>query len=370
MSHNAAGTPPAIVCTARGVASSIHAWCDYHLAIGFERLYLYFDDPTEHATLNLEARYGAHRISAVAADASLRHEWESLPGAHEWLPYVATEVQARQTLNALHAVRLHSAWQAQRAPGWLLHIDADELFHAGSATDAGACFEALSLEGVQAMQFANHEAVPESEESRADQHEGASDFSRVTLFKRNPDLLPPSGAARQGVEWWFAHRGGFFQYYTNGKGAVRCTPSARPLSVHEWLPGSVSGLEHCASNMPSQHSRTRGMTKYRECDAAILHYGVCSADMLLQRWLDGEARYLLRGRTISPRIFEEGQCLLPDKSSEKQEDAILESVHTIFASRFVLANPAEIEFQLAVGACVRISTVKEVLECAKKTHAS
>eukprot|EP00966_Prymnesium_polylepis_P070395 1636031-Prymnesium_polylepis.1 len=204
------------------------------------------------------------------------------------------------------------------------------------------------------MQYANHEAVAEDDPA-AEADGSGHPFVRVTLFKINPELLPDTVEARGVLDWWAA-RGGFFQYYANGKSAVRCTPSARPLSVHEWLPGSLSGLEHCHSSLPSQPLRTRGATKLTRTDAAILHFAACSSNALWQRRQAGGSRYLLRGRAVPPRIFEDARA-----AGETGEDD-REAVRRLFESRMVLPDAREIARHLAAGVCIRVSAVASNLD--------
>ena len=43
----------AVVATVKGVsASTLGAWCNYHLAIGFKAIFVYFDDPMECHAFN------------------------------------------------------------------------------------------------------------------------------------------------------------------------------------------------------------------------------------------------------------------------------------------------------------------------------
>ena len=44
--------------------------------------------------------------------------------------------------------------------------------------------------------------------------------------------------------------------------------SARPLSVHEWLPGSVAGLDRCYSSLPSAEARRPPYVK-RDCPPSV-----------------------------------------------------------------------------------------------------
>ena len=64
--------------------------------------------------------------------APLGAAWCRLVAADDWLAHAESEVQARQALNALHALDQC----VQEGYTWLLHCDADELFYPGPhATD-------------------------------------------------------------------------------------------------------------------------------------------------------------------------------------------------------------------------------------------
>ena len=241
-----------------------------------------------------------HHIPNLQLSCPIPINYDRFPGVEEWLPFADTEVQIRQMLNALHAVRLACG----QSIGWLLHIDADELFFTTSG-DANAHFKELTCIGAHAMQYANYEALPE-----LDAQAEVSPFRTVTLFKKNPQLLPdeaevsgtahllsappllvhhpaaaPPCAARSAakseadpspkpdpdpipsssscalcglwtgtatygqatslVAWWKQTRGSYFHFYSNGKAAVRCTPptflqpSFLPPSIASSLPSSL-----------------------------------------------------------------------------------------------------------------------------------
>ena len=156
----------AIVSTVKDVDQSAVSWCRYHLSVGFEHLYLYFDDPSEHQAMltTLHAHFSSDVLTLVPHDASLLKEWSALPGVEALLPRAATEVQTRQQLNARHAMAL----AVSRGLDWLLHIDADELFDPGVSGDPLAiskvCKHFADLEdaGVETFCYVNFEAVPEA----------------------------------------------------------------------------------------------------------------------------------------------------------------------------------------------------------------
>ena len=61
--------------------------------------------------------------------------------------------------------------------------------------------------------------------------------------------------------------GSFFYYYDNGKAAVRVHPDARPLSVHEWLPGTREGMEKWFSNMKTPWAGRGSLGSVVKCEA-------------------------------------------------------------------------------------------------------
>jgi len=224
----------AIVSTVKGVAAgSLTAWCSYHLAIGFEQIFLYFDDPSERAAFVWPPSHGAsaHAVQVKVVDENQWSEWEQLgPAALEWLPRAEAEVQARQALNALHAL---ARCVAAGRIAWLIHLDADELFYPGPSLDVRAHFASLGARGVSCLTYSNHEALPAADHHScvgADVPSQASiPFDLVSLFKCNPATRSgsPSSCLPSAT----------FNYYTNGKSVTRVVPQARPLSVHEYLPG-------------------------------------------------------------------------------------------------------------------------------------
>lgn len=266
--------------TVKDFRALAHSWCAYHLAIGFEHLFIYFDDPAELSDIGLGSRFPAERITCVAHDAELRRVWSRLPNADDFVAHSKHEVQTRQQLNARHAITL----AAERGLDWLLHIDADELFYPGKGGDAAAHFGSLSRSKVATFCYMNHEAVPEA-------HGIVDPFREVRLFKRSLEVVQPTADAHVAVGFWQERQqGSFFYYYDNGKAAVRVHPEARPLSVHEWLPGRREDMGRWFSNMRS-HWAGRGslgeIVQYMASEACILHYPCYNVEALWTRWRRG-----------------------------------------------------------------------------------
>lgn len=242
----------AIVTTLRDAGDVLPSFVAYHRALGFARLFLFFDDPADPS---LEWARAQPDVTAIPRDEALRAAWSKLSRWGENAAHVEREVMARQTLNVEHAMSLARAMGL----GWLLHIDADELFYVPGG-DAAAHFAWLGGTAIETVSYANFEALPEAEET--------GDFFRsVTLFKK-PKLLraPPSPEAKALIERSGPLAPNFFHFYDNGKSAVR-------LSAQGMLPKGVHSFVR-----PGQYASAQSPQQF------ILHYACCSFSALWQKY--------------------------------------------------------------------------------------
>ena len=241
-----------LVCTMRDNASSLDSFICYNLALGFSALLLYADDPEDEVVV-VARRYPADRVLLRTHDATLHEEWRRLPSWGRLQLYAATEVQARQMLNAEHAMQRSLALGLD----FLLHVDSDELLHLPCATGGGGGGEALqahaallSQRGALQFTYRNLEAVPEQEvrtmrtavaapvpvasvgtatgrlkyTSCTCTWQACDDpFQQVSLFKQHPaelELKPRSAPLSAAIAHWELAEGGggqLFRFYTNGK---------------------------------------------------------------------------------------------------------------------------------------------------------
>lgn len=362
-----------VVSTVRGAgAAALRTWVRYHLAAGFDALFVYVDDPGEWEEAGAAAG-GDERVRLTRHDAELRAEWRALSLWPRFGPHADAEVQARQLLNAEHAVGLALG----AGVAWLLHIDADELFlvpDAAGAPTAGvrSHFASLEADGVAAMCYANLEGVPE----RADVSDA---FEEVTLFRQhlsdvagyNPALMEPSAGVPAvpcrpssfGEHWheevqphdltaallhWQQRspQGQYFVGYDNGKAAVRVLPGARPVNVHEWLPALPElYVDGCTNIRLHAH---RGALAFRPDAPRVLHYNSCG----FGAW---RRKYELLGRfedawfggriPIAPGFHRDSR----DAVSSGDSAAAL----AFYVRRAVLDDPRERDRQLEAGLCVR-----------------
>ena len=131
-----------LVTTLRGAGSVLDSFLRYHLALGFARLYLFFDDPADPA-IEIARRRDDGRVTILMAGSELEAEWRQCVQYAHYAPHVGREVMARQCLNVEVAVQYALADQLD----WLLHIDADEIFHC-PGQDAGSHFARLAKKGI------------------------------------------------------------------------------------------------------------------------------------------------------------------------------------------------------------------------------
>ena len=207
----------AIVCTLRNPGPSIRSFVQYHLRIGFHRIYLFFDDPRDAWISEVPSD---DRVEILPCDDELRSCWADWPAMRA---FVGTEVMARQVLNAELAIQLGR----QAGIQWLLHLDADELIDFGETSVEGF-FSDLGR-SVEQVSFLNMEVVPEAVDV-------LDMFREMTLFKRNRMQIPPrvlSESARL-IEAIPQIPPGWFFYYANGKSAVRLGGGLLPSGVHRF----------------------------------------------------------------------------------------------------------------------------------------
>jgi hypothetical protein len=228
-------TRAAIVTTLRDADPVIDSFIIYHLLIGFDHIFLFFDDPRDPSIAKAR-KY--RNVTVVSHDGVLRRMWKQtrLYAEDQQLrEFLDREVMARQILNVEVAIGL----AMENHLDWLLHIDVDELFYCPgqSVTEH---FGSLSVSGIQQINYLNYEAIPE--------RVGIEDyFKEVVLFKKNPQAL--SGG-------WFNEAqidvirsieilpDTFFLFYGNGKSAARVTQDLLPAGVHDFwsLPDQKSEL--------------------------------------------------------------------------------------------------------------------------------
>ncbi len=237
----------AIVTTLRNAGDMIDSFIAYHQAVGFDRLFLFFDDPDDPDLARLAAHPG---VTAIPHDENLRARWRAQPEYAALETFIPREVMARQVLN------LGVAMELARAEGmdWLLHIDADELFFPANQS----VVEIFSRADIDTIRFANFEAVPEKDDI-------PDAFRQVDLFKIPPALQPgpfdAEGAALlRATPQLPQHLQ--FHFYSNGKSAVRLASNLRPDGVHLFAGPDARVIESAGGFV--LHYACCGFTAFRD----------------------------------------------------------------------------------------------------------
>eukprot|EP00928_Gymnodinium_smaydae_P047252 TRINITY_DN31521_c0_g1_i1.p1 TRINITY_DN31521_c0_g1~~TRINITY_DN31521_c0_g1_i1.p1 ORF type:complete len:743 (-),score=162.51 TRINITY_DN31521_c0_g1_i1:325-2370(-) len=284
---------------------------------------------------------------------------------------VKTNQMHRQVLNCEVALRMLEPLGVE----WLLHIDADELFHisrdnddagddepqlaaatTGASTPVARHFARVPR-SVLYLAYLNHEAIPEQIGDFEDY------FREVTLFRRNPMTIagaytpneglmdfPRLRAAAAAVEggsrdplllrmsamhYWQERTEkqlgspAYFLAYGNGKAAVRVGAELLPNGVHRW-----------------------GRQESWYCPAAhILHF--CNV---------GEAGYLAKYAELLSSSTLEGSfdMAMCKKSLDLLRKSDYAGARALYRNVVYLDDEAEVERQLAAGICFRAQPVLAV----------
>ena len=238
-----------------GGACVLKSFIRWHLAVGFERIYLCFDGDETSVGFSETQLDNDDRVQ-LWTRGGLPKNLRSLEKFGE---FQQTEVQARQVLNAEAAAR-----DAQtNGFRWLVHLDIDEAFYIRSRGAFLAHFQDLDKRDVTHFTYANHEGVPETE---------ARDyFSGVRLFKRNHLCVPLTQEACNAMSDWKRRtaKGQYLLCYDNGKSSVRLVDGIKPTSVHGWA--VPSGRAETALVDPLRSSSSTTVIE----EPCILHFVVC-----------------------------------------------------------------------------------------------
>jgi hypothetical protein len=199
----------------------LNDWIKYHLNIGFNKLYIVFDDENEIYDNIYE---NDNRVVILYNNDEWKNELSQLPNMDHFLND-KKEVMSRQILNFTN-VRNYAKLDNI---DWLLHIDADELFY-NESTSLDIIFD----NKYSVILFQNYEMIPK--------HDNYNNcFKEGVDFKINPRI---------------------YNAYSNGKSAVRVNSTA--------VIGGVHGF-HGENNYASQVGK-------------ILHYPSCNFDEYINKY--------------------------------------------------------------------------------------
>jgi hypothetical protein len=198
----------------------LNDWIKYHLNIGFEKLYIVFDDENEDVSLIVNNP----KVQIFKNDTNWKQQISNLPNMDMYIQDTK-EVMSRQITNFTN-VRNYAK---KDGIDWLLHIDGDELFYPENQNIFG-----IFNQDADSITFQNLEMIP-----KTDNYYNC--FRQGIDFKINP---------------------GIFNAYSNGKSAVKVVSPAVIAGVH-----SFYGGKHYVSSV-----------------GKILHYPSCNFDEYVSKY--------------------------------------------------------------------------------------
>jgi len=172
----------------------LNDWIKYHVKIGFDNMYIVFDDETENSNIQ-----NSHNIKIFKNDKKWKDELDKLKNVDYYKNNI-NEVMSRQILNFTN-VRNYAR---KDKVDWLLNIDADELFYCEEYTLNSIFDNAYDI-----INFKNYEMIPTKD-------------NYTNCF-------------RMGVN--FKTDNNTYNAYANGKSAVKVNSEAVMSGVHDFDKG-------------------------------------------------------------------------------------------------------------------------------------
>src|SRR6185312_3882881 len=261
----------AITTTVKDCKPYLDIFLAHHFSIGFDHIFMFLDDPLNE-TVNPPIDNA--RITVIKNDEELQMRWKKLRCYKHLGKFRQTDLSARQILNVNVALEM----ARQQKIDWLLHIDIDELFYSPEQ-DIKEYFQRLSADKIAGISFLNHEAIPA--------RTNATDiFRETTLFKKNFTAL--NDRQKNVLQRLMVENSTYFNFYGNGKSAVKVTKTANCYSAHDFNLGFFNRLNPFAGRKKTNHSLPL---------PGILHYACCNFDLFWSKyqtlgnfndkWLDG-----------------------------------------------------------------------------------
>ena len=238
----------AIVTTLRDPGQDLVFFLQYHFAIGFDHIFLFFDGDEDDPMIEYARRFEG--VSIRTKGDGLRRDWEnsrSFKKNHQYAGFLDKEVMARQILNAELAINKC----LDLGIDWIVHIDHDELFVLNKGSLAEHFFE-LDAANIETVRYLNHEAIPEKLIV-------GSLFEEVSLFKKNYAALNHNQVRYVNGLPNTSH----FLYYTEGKSAARVSMNLLPADVHGFSSTNKVNICH---------------------DACVLHYPICGLNNFIKKY--------------------------------------------------------------------------------------
>jgi hypothetical protein len=317
----------AIVTTADARHCVVESFVKYHLRLGVDRIYLFWDCPQRALPPSVE---NAPRVRVIRERCSAADVCRALGvgSAEPGMAHPLSQLVGRQIYNGNRALQ----FAREDSIHWLLHLDMDEAFWC-PARPIQRHFEEMAERGIEQVVYLNHEGVPEQVD--------IDNWFDVTLFKFNPFAMSPESLARlrkllrldlpQLPPTFFIH-------YSNGKASVRVSDEVCLAGVHAF--GRRDG---------------RKLVTLRTASPAVLHYSACGLENFRHK-------YERTGSDPDPWQSKPAAVPLPLHERAKQwltlaGDARLRD---LYRDNWTISDPALATLLLDTGTFIRTTTVRDM----------
>ena len=298
-----------IVSTWRGHSQSwANSWLRYHIAIGFSRFYLFFDDPEFDKDVIRALRTAQEFkpfLAIIEVDKNYRKKYYTFQNTknkepeyhllHAFGVYLKTDINSRQILNVVRAGVLAKADNLN----WLLHMDSDELFWVDKLKSGAvrSFFAQLHKQDITHAIFFNDEVVPVT--PNFDYKKRPKDpFHQRMHFKRN--FMTLNNVQSPLVQQWERERGvKFFLGYMCGKGGINVKLWREKMgedapifpqdvvgfAFNSWHPGNITLINQNTNKPQPYVSPNKVKVAVMTTVARILHYVNPDFDALKKKFM-------------------------------------------------------------------------------------
>jgi len=264
-----------LVTTVRDPGVGFEGFLKYHLKIGFEKLYVFFDDPKDPAIKIARKIKG---VEAIQCNSEIRRKWKKLRVYNELKKTIHQEVMARQALNA----NLGMGLAIKEKFDWIFHIDGDELIYNRFKWPIHRIMAQIPKEILQ-ITMLNNEVVPQKSDIN-------NPFTEATLFKKNRRVLNNKASQKRIFKKYFTEmERDYFIAYGHGKSAARVGPDVYP-AVHNFKKETTKKELYLFGGPPSAFLPTATID-----ELILYHYPNCGFNNYLNK-------YKLLGDFVLPKF--------------------------------------------------------------------
>ena len=309
-----------IVTTLKAPVEDVLRFVNWHINLGVDHLFLFFDDPDDKAIPQLK---GNNHLTCIRCDTAY---WASLGVPRGDAHYI------RQRINATHCLKMAS----ERQLTWLFHIDIDELLFAKEGLHPAL----LAAGDADQIILSPMEAVPEL--LRGGEPFTSSRFFRVLphpvcrgLFVFWAALL---GIGRFTLNRRFINnksfiiKGRYFNGHESGKSGSRLSKEIVEIKIHHPV------------------FRSSDIRRYRPKDLVLLHfesYRFKEWERKMERWMGQDWSQQKRSRVLRPQLVRFKRIL------EQPPEMRLKLKQKLY-KRFYFINPVQRFILHAMGMLQRI----------------